>query len=152
MLNDQTFRTGQTLAAQDSALAGEGVTGSLNRDQNVLIQGFSTRLDAAIAASQAAGATSTQLQPFNDLRTAIKDSDDYLAATIATNYASDIPQSPRFPSATPAIPAVLPNQPNPYAGVPNQPGQPYPGVPNSLPGQRTDGEAFPDVVPGFPRR
>jgi uncharacterized coiled-coil protein SlyX len=53
----------------------------------VLIQGFSARLDAAVAAAQAAGATPTQLQALTDLGTAIKTSDDSLAAAVAANTA-----------------------------------------------------------------
>ena len=51
----------------------------------VLIQGFSARLDAAVAAAQAAGATPAQLQALTDLGTAIKSSDDALSAAVAAN-------------------------------------------------------------------
>lgn len=51
----------------------------------VLIQGFSARLAAAIAAATAAGATPAQLQALTDLGTTIKASDDALAAAVAAN-------------------------------------------------------------------
>jgi hypothetical protein len=51
----------------------------------VLIQGFSARLDAAVAAALAAGATPAQLQALTDLGTAIKTSDDALAAAVTAN-------------------------------------------------------------------
>jgi len=51
----------------------------------VLIQGFSARLAAAVAAAQAAGATPAQLQALTDLGTAIKSSDDTLAAAVVAN-------------------------------------------------------------------
>jgi hypothetical protein len=51
----------------------------------VLIQGFSATLAAAVAAAQAAGATPAQLQSLTDLGTAIKASDDALAAAVAAN-------------------------------------------------------------------
>ncbi len=54
----------------------------------VLIQGFSTRLDAAVAAAQAAGASPAQLQSLTDLGTALKSSDDDLAAAVAQNTPS----------------------------------------------------------------
>ena len=51
----------------------------------VLIQGFSARLDAAVAAAQAAGATPAQLQALTALGVAIKGSDDELSAAVAAN-------------------------------------------------------------------
>ena len=51
----------------------------------VLIQGFSARLDAAVAAATAAGATPAQLQELADLGASIKASDDALAAAVAAN-------------------------------------------------------------------
>ena len=51
----------------------------------VLIQGFSARLDAAVASAQAAGATPAQLQALTDLGTAITASDDSLAAAVQAN-------------------------------------------------------------------
>jgi hypothetical protein len=51
----------------------------------VLIQGFSARLAAAIAAAGAAGATPAQLQALTDLGTAIKTGDDELAAAVVAN-------------------------------------------------------------------
>jgi predicted benzoate:H+ symporter BenE len=50
-----------------------------------MINGFSAQLAAAIAAAQAAGATPAQLKSLNDLNTAVKASDDDLAAAIAAN-------------------------------------------------------------------
>jgi len=51
----------------------------------VLIQGFSARLDAAVAAAQAAGASPAQLQSLTDLSTALKSNDDELAAAVVAN-------------------------------------------------------------------
>jgi hypothetical protein len=51
----------------------------------VLIQGFSARLDAAVATASAAGATPAQLQALTDLGNAIKTSDDSLAAAVVAN-------------------------------------------------------------------
>jgi hypothetical protein len=49
----------------------------------VLINGFAAQLASAIAAAQAAGATPVQLQKMTDLQTAVKASDDDLAAAVA---------------------------------------------------------------------
>ena len=58
----------------------------------VLIQGFSARLAAAVAAASAAGATPAQLKALTDLGTAIKASDDSLAAAVAAN--TDVTPTP----------------------------------------------------------
>lgn len=51
----------------------------------VLIQGFAARLDAAVAAAQAAGASPAQLQSLTDLSTSLKSNDDELAAAVTAN-------------------------------------------------------------------
>ena len=51
----------------------------------VLIQGFSKRLDAAVQAALAAGASESQLQGLTDLSTSLKASDDELAQAVAEN-------------------------------------------------------------------
>ncbi len=51
----------------------------------VLIQGFSARLESAVAAAVAAGATDVQLKAITDLGTALKTSDDELAKAVADN-------------------------------------------------------------------
>ncbi len=51
----------------------------------LLIDGFQARLDAAVAASQANGATVAQLQPLVDLSAAMDSGSDALAASITAN-------------------------------------------------------------------
>lgn len=51
----------------------------------VLIQGFSVRLDAAVEAALAAGATPAVLKSLVDLSTSIKSSDADLATAVAEN-------------------------------------------------------------------
>ncbi len=60
-----------------------------------LIQGFSARLDAAVAAALAAGATQAQLTALTDLGTSLKANDDELAAAVVAN--TPTPPSPAQP-------------------------------------------------------
>ncbi len=50
-----------------------------------LIQGFSAKLDAAVAAALAAGATPAVLKSLTDLSAILKGSDDELAGAVAAN-------------------------------------------------------------------
>ncbi len=68
-----------TLTAQ--VAANTDVIGSAE----VLINGFSARLDAAVAAATAAGATPAELKAVTDLSAALKAKDDELAAAVAAN-------------------------------------------------------------------
>lgn len=52
-----------------------------------LIDGFQARVDAAVAAALAKGATAAQLQEFTDLSAQLKTSSDALAADVAANPA-----------------------------------------------------------------
>ena len=70
---------------------------------SLLIQGFSARLDAAVAAAQAAGASPFQLKALTDLGTAIKTSNDELAAAVAQNTVTPT----TAPVGTPANPAPV---------------------------------------------
>lgn len=51
----------------------------------VLINGFATRLEAAVAAAIGAGATAEQLASINDELEAMKASSEALAAAVAAN-------------------------------------------------------------------
>jgi len=83
-LDDQitalTAQVAQNTTVEKSALA--------------LINGFAAQLAAAIAAAQAAGATTAQLKALSDLGTSLKSSDDELAAAVAANT----PAAPPNPS------------------------------------------------------
>jgi len=61
-----------------------------------LINGFQARLDAAVAAAIAAGATQAQLTELTSLSAGLKTNDDNLAAAVAAN-------TPAAPPA-PAVP------------------------------------------------
>jgi hypothetical protein len=50
-----------------------------------LIEGFQSRLEAAVAAAIANGATETELQPLNDLVTALDTEGNALAAAVQAN-------------------------------------------------------------------
>jgi hypothetical protein len=50
-----------------------------------LINGIGARVDAAVAAALANGATAEQLQPVSDLSTALQTESDALAAAVAAN-------------------------------------------------------------------
>ena len=50
-----------------------------------LIGGFQSRLEAAVAAALANGATEAELQPLNDLVTALDTEGNNLAAAVAAN-------------------------------------------------------------------
>ncbi len=77
------------MAAIDDAIATLTAQVAANTDVEksalALINGFSARLDAAIAAATAAGATPAQLKALADLSTTVKSSDDELAAAVAAN-------------------------------------------------------------------
>jgi hypothetical protein len=51
----------------------------------VLINGFKTKLDAAVAAAIANGATADELAPLQALSTALSNDADALAAAVAAN-------------------------------------------------------------------
>ncbi len=57
----------------------------------VLIQGFSAKLDAAIAAALAQGATPEVLTQLDSLSAELKQSDDSLAAAVLANTVPAIP-------------------------------------------------------------
>ena len=61
-----------------------------------LINGFAARLDAAVAAAVAAGATQAQLTELNQLSAGLKSNDDQLAAAVAANT-----PAPPVPTPTP---------------------------------------------------
>ena len=50
-----------------------------------LINGFAAQLAAAVAAAQAAGATTAQLQAITDLQTTLASNDTELASAVAAN-------------------------------------------------------------------
>ena len=64
---------------------------SVENSALVLINGFAAQLATAVAAAAAAGATPTQLKSLTDLGTAIKTSDDALAAAVAANTTAPTP-------------------------------------------------------------
>lgn len=58
---------------------------TVEKSAELLINGFSTRLAAAIAAAVANGATVEQLQPVSDLGTALDAESDTLSAAVVAN-------------------------------------------------------------------
>lgn len=58
---------------------------TVERSAEVLINGFSARLDAAVQAAIANGATAEQLQPVSDLGTTLSNESDALQAAILAN-------------------------------------------------------------------
>jgi len=62
--------------AQDTTVEGSATA---------LINGFQARLDAAVAAATAAGATPAQLQALTDLSATLKTSSDALSAAVVAN-------------------------------------------------------------------
>ncbi len=56
---------------------------SVDQSAVALIQGFSARLDAAVAAAQAAGATPAQLASFTDLNAQVKQRTTELASAVS---------------------------------------------------------------------
>lgn len=75
-----------TVTSELAALTAQ-VAASTSAEQSALtlINGFSARLDAAVAAASAAGATPEQLQALTDEVAALKASADPLAAAVAAN-------------------------------------------------------------------
>ena len=59
----------------------------------VLINGFQTRLEAAVAAAIANGATEAELQPLNDLVTSLDTEGNALAAAVAANQGAPTPSA-----------------------------------------------------------
>lgn len=72
----------------------DALTAAVAREKTVddsaiaLINGFQARLDAAVAAASAAGATAAQLKSLTDLSTAIGKDSDELASAVAANTPS----------------------------------------------------------------
>jgi predicted nucleic acid-binding Zn-ribbon protein len=65
----------------------------VNQSALTLINGFSARLDAAVAAAKAAGATDAQLSALHALSSTIASNDQQLAAAVAAN-ADQTPAAP----------------------------------------------------------
>ena len=72
------------------------VTANTAVDQSALtlIQGITARIDAAIAAAQANGATPEVLAKLVALSTELGSSSDALAAAVAANTPADVPPTP----------------------------------------------------------
>lgn len=70
------------------------------KSATVLIDGFETRLQAAVAATLANGATEAELQPLNDLVTALDTDGNALAAAVAAHPT---------PGGEPPVPPVEPS-------------------------------------------
>jgi hypothetical protein len=60
-------------------------TVTVMQSATVLINGFSTKLQTAIAAALANGATEVELAPLSDLKTALDVSSNELSAAVAAN-------------------------------------------------------------------
>ena len=60
-------------------------TVTVMQSETVLINGFSTKLQTAIAAALANGATEVELAPLSDLKTALDVSSNELSAAVAAN-------------------------------------------------------------------
>ena len=61
----------------------------------VLINGFGAKLDAAVAAAVANGATEAELAPLTDLSAALDSETNALAAAVAANSPAPTPPSAR---------------------------------------------------------
>ncbi len=77
VIDDLTAQVGATTTVIDSAVA--------------LINGIQTRIDDAVKAAIANGATAEQLAPLADLSTTLKNEDDKLAAAVAANTPAAAP-------------------------------------------------------------
>lgn len=91
---EQKLDAAKTQESSDMAILDDKIqalTDQVTRNTTVIggaktmISGFSQQLADAVTAAKAAGASDAQLQSLTDLGTALKSSDDDLAAAIAAN-------------------------------------------------------------------
>lgn len=75
--------TGAEQIAQLTAQVNKANT--VEKSAQTLIEGIKARIDAAVAAALAAGATAEQLQPLSDLGIALDTESDSLAAAVQAN-------------------------------------------------------------------